>query len=144
MVTITDIRSVNYAEYDEVWAVVRSLKNPGRMGHVPALSPSWELFRKYLRLRDTGQWNEASFQEIYVPVFLKEMQFESARRKLNELVWLDRNGKRICLVCFCPDETLCHRSILAGMLQHVGTSVQGVTGDYSRYGLAYFEERMQK
>lgn len=41
MITITDIRNVNFAAYDEVWAIVRSLKNPGNMKHVPELSPSW-------------------------------------------------------------------------------------------------------
>ena len=48
MVTVTDIRNVNYAAYDEVWAIVRSLKNPGRMKHVPELSPSWNLFQRYI------------------------------------------------------------------------------------------------
>ena len=47
MVTVTDIRNVNYAAYDEVWAIVRSLKNPGRMKHVPELSPSWNLFQRW-------------------------------------------------------------------------------------------------
>lgn len=31
MITVTNIRNLNYADYDEVWAIVRSLKNPGRM-----------------------------------------------------------------------------------------------------------------
>ena len=134
MITITDIRNVNHAAYDEVWAVVRSLKNPGKMKHVPELSPSWALFKKYLQLRDMGEWNADTFRSIYVPTFLKEMKGLEAQRKLSELAGLDRQGKRICLACFCHDEALCHRSIIAGILQYRGIQIHGVKGDYSKYG----------
>ena len=123
MITVTNIRNLNYADYDEVWAIVRSLKNPGRMKQVAELSPSWELFKEYLSLRDAGRWNTASFQDIYVPAFLQEMSNAAARRKLAELIASDRQGKHICLACFCLDETLCHRSIIAGILQHSGIQV---------------------
>ena len=129
MITVTNIHNINYADYDEVWAIVRSLKNPGKMKHVQELSPSWKLFKAYLNLRDVGNWNMESFRNIYVPVFLKEMQNPSAQRKLEELIELDRHGKR-----FCPDEALCHRSIVAGILQNNGIRVYGVRGDYSQYG----------
>lgn len=71
-----------------------------------------------------------------MPVFLKEIQNSAARKKLAELIDLDKQGKRICLACFCPDETLCHRSIVAGILQDKGIHVYGVRGDYSQYGRA--------
>lgn len=134
MVTVTNIRNIDYVAYDDVWAIVRSLKNPGKMKHVPVLSPSWKLFKTYLGLRDAGKWNTDTFQDIYVPVFLKEMQSAAARRKLTELIRLDKQGKRICLACFCPDETTCHRSIIAGILQYAGVSIQGIKKDYSLYG----------
>lgn len=35
------------------------------------------------------------------------------------------------------NEATCHRSIVAGILQHVGTQVQGVKGNYHQYGRAY-------
>ena len=134
MITLTDIRNINYADYDEVWAIVRSLKYPGKMKHVPELSPSWNLFKKYLGLRDAGKWNAAAFQDVYVPTFLQEIRNTVARRTLAELMELDRQGKRVCLACFCPDETLCHRSIVAGILQHSGITIQGVKKNYSQYG----------
>ena len=74
------------------------------------------------------------FRSIYVPTFLKEMSDIGARKKLSELIELDRQGKRICLICFCHDETLCHRSIIVGILQYMGVQVQNVKGDYSKYG----------
>ena len=118
MITVTEIRNVNYAAYDETWAIVRSLKNPGKMRRVPELSPSWALFKKYLRLRDAD----------------KIMAGMEAQRKLSELIELDKQGKRICMACFCRDEALCHRSIIAGIVQSAGIQVQGVKGDYSEYG----------
>lgn len=137
MITVTNIRNVDHTAYDEVWAIVRSLKHPEKMKHVPELSPSWRLFKQYLQLRNTGRWNPKAFQDFYAPTFLQEMQTTAARKKLNELVWLDRHERRIALVCFCFDEVTCHRSIVAGILQHVGTQVHGVKGDYSQYGRNY-------
>lgn len=129
MITVTTIRSINYVDYDEVWAIVRSIKNLGKMKHVPELSPSWNLFNTYLSLRNAGKWNTASFRNIYVPTFLQEMQNAAACNKITELIDLDRKGKRICLACFCPDETLCHRSIIAGILQNKGIQVYGMHRD---------------
>ena len=134
MITVTNIRNVNNAAYDETWAIVRSLKNPGKMNHVPELSPSWALFKKYLRLKDAGKWNVDTFKSVYVTTFLKEMAGTEAQKKLSELIELDKHGKKICLACFCHDEALCHRSIIAGILQSMGIQVQGVKGDYSEYG----------
>lgn len=134
MITVTNIRYINYAAYDQVWAIVRSLKNPRSMKHVPELSPSWNLFKRYFGLRNAGRWNAESFQNVYVPVFLQEMQNTAARNKIAELIDLDRQGKRICLACFCPDEILCHRSIVAGILQYAGVTIHGVKDDYLQYG----------
>lgn len=131
MVTITQISKINYDEYDEVWAIVRSLKHPDpHMRHVPELSPSWGLFRKYMSLRDAGNWNQDTFQEIYVPQFLEEMQGKEQKALLNELFLSD---KHICAACFCYKEDLCHRSIVGGMLQGAGLEVRGLSRDYSHY-----------
>lgn len=131
MITITTISNVDYSLYDEVWAIVRSLKytNP-KIKHVPELSPSWMLFKKYLSLRESGKWNDETFRSIYVPQFLKEMRGKTQRKLLNELF---NTKKHICLVCFCPEEELCHRSIIGGMLQGAGLNVHGLSKDYSYY-----------
>lgn len=131
MVTILRISDVNYNDYDEVWAIVRSLKygNP-RIRHVPELSPSWALFKTYMRLRDEGKWNEDTFRTVYVPQFLKEMRGREQQKLMNELF---NTKKRIALVCFCELEWLCHRSIIGGMLQGAGAEVKGLSRDYSFY-----------
>lgn len=131
MVTICQISQLNYNNFDEVWAIVRSLKygNP-KIRHVPELSPSWSLFTQYMRLREEGKWNEETFQKTYVPQFLKEMRGEKQQKLMNELF---ATKKRICLVCFCAEEELCHRSIIGGMLQGAGLEVRGLIKDYSHY-----------
>lgn len=134
MITITNIRNVDYKKYDEVWAIVRSIRNLGMMHHVPELSPSWNLFKRYLQLRDVGKWNTETFRSVYVPIFLEELKATVAHRKLEELIESDSHGEDICLVCFCSDELTCHRSIIAGVLQYIGIQVLGVQGDYSQYG----------
>lgn len=126
MLTFTNIRNVKNGMYDKVYAPVRSLKNPSPwMEQVADLSPSPALLGTYLRLKKEGNWNKNTFQSIYVPQFLTEIRHnKKACQWLNFLYNEDKAGRNIALVCFCADETLCHRSILAGMLKAVGANVR--------------------
>lgn len=137
MIDIKRINEVRQGEYDETWAIVRSMRNPSPwMRQVQELSPSSELFHAYLALRDAGRWNANAFRDIYVPRFLYQVKHDpAALRALNALYAADRrDGKRVALVCFCPDETTCHRSIVAGLLQGVGANVRTSSGrDYGAY-----------
>lgn len=132
IITITNFKGLK-EHYDEVWAVVRSLRSNNGITQVQALSPSWDLFNQYRELRDNGNWNANTFKEIYVPQFLKEMHSKQAKDMLNELSWCDKQNYNICVVCFCKDEELCHRSIIGGLLQGVGRNVVGLKQDYSYY-----------
>lgn len=141
MITIENIRNVRQGQYDEVYAIVRFFK--GRSGwikHMPELSPSHQLWAKFHKLRLSGKWNADSFRHTYLPEFLSEMKGQAARDKLNELVKLDRAGKSIALVCFCQDEALCHRSIIAGLLRGAGCNVIVPSGsEYIEYYRQYRE-----
>ena len=126
-------------EYDEIWIIVRSLKSTPyipntHVYHVPVLSPSSDLFHKYLYWKDNGEWNEDTFQNKYVPQFLCEMHSQEAKNILNDLFYKSKN-KHILLVCFCPNETLCHRSIICGLLQGVGCETSA--DNYSHYYTIY-------
>ena len=125
MVFVGNIKDASYLvkNCDEVWAIVRSLKTkPYGVKQVPELSPSWELFKTYLSLRDNGNWNDKSFMEIYVPQFLREMKNPAAQAKLEELIEKGKNGK-MAILCFCDNEATCHRSIVAAILQKEGVRV---------------------
>jgi uncharacterized protein YeaO (DUF488 family) len=124
MIWIKNIREVKKGEYDEVWAIVRSFKNPSDwMIHVPELSPSYNLFLKYLDLKNNGSWNQQAFDTIYTPQFLKEMNEPIAKAKLAELIQKDKEGKNIALVCFCPNPKTCHRSLIANILKEANVNI---------------------
>lgn len=92
-----------------------------------------------MALKNAGKWRESSFRDIYLPQFLHEARFSQETASLLNLMYeKDKAGKNIALACFCPDETLCHRSIIAGLLQGAGADVRTDTGnDYSRYYQLY-------
>lgn len=135
MIIITNIRNANKI-YDENWAIVRSLKSQSSLlKQVTDLSPSLQLFFKYRNLAANNNWNQKTFNEIYVPQFISELKANDNARKTFEYLYnQDKKGKTISLVCFCTNESLCHRSIIAGILSGGGCNVQTDTGtDYRRY-----------
>lgn len=146
MITITNIRNAKNTNPDEIWAIVRSMKKPSPdIKQVQDLSPSWDLFKTFQTLKEHNHWNHNTFREIYVPEFLSGLieNKDKVYPLLNELWRLDKYGKNICLVCFCTDETMCHRSIIAGLLQGVGCNVTTDTGlDYSMYNEIF--KKMEK
>lgn len=139
MITILNIKEAEKEKYDDVWAIVRYYKGKSSwIKHVSELSPSQLLCAKFYKLKNNREWNKSTFDSVYLPAFLKEMCGKQAKEKLNELYIADKEGKHIALLCFCQDETLCHRSIIAGLLQGVGCDVHTTLGnDYSKYYQEY-------
>lgn len=116
-----------------VWAIIRSNKNiPCGIQWIPDLAPSWDLFNRYIAWRSKKQWNTKCFIEEYVPQYLKELKYsDKAIQAIERLKMLTSMGRSVALVCFCQDQNLCHRSILAGVLQGMGFAVDAP--DYSKY-----------
>ena len=85
-------------------------------------------------LKSINAWDKEHFDSTYVRPFLRLMGTSQARQKLNELYIRDKRDERIALVCYCADENMCHRSIVAGLLQGAGCNVKLTSGaDFSRY-----------
>lgn len=107
------------SNYDEIWLIVRSLKFVPQVNtnvfHVPQLSPSHSLFKSYLSWRNQGLWSKDTFEKYYKPRFLKEMEGEDAQRVLDLLI-NKASTKNILLVCFCNDESMCHRSLVYSLV----------------------------
>lgn len=141
MIRLLNIREIGKYPLDETWVIVRSLKSPIKNTvQVKELSPSYELFIQYRQLAEQNNWNRQTFDEIYVPQFIREMQNPIARERLNELYLKEKQGLSIGLACFCTDETMCHRSIVGGLLSGAGANVVTSTGnDYSHYYENYKE-----
>ena len=140
MIYVGNIRdAAPHDPFDSAFAIVRNYKEPrlAWVEQLTALSPSEDLYKQYLRLRREGKWNEESFASIYVPQFLADMHNPDAREALNMLFTLG-SKKKIALYCYCWNERLCHRSIIAGLLQGAGADVVLPTGrDFSQYYQQY-------
>ena len=126
MVFVDNIFNINPIDYDEVWIICYSVFEIQNMFttydnvlHVPELAPSESLFKEYRRLVDLSKWGKNSFEDYYVPQFLKDMQREDSKKMLQVLL-TESKKKDIVLACFCSDESLCHRSIVAGILFNMG------------------------
>ena len=138
MITIARIGQIDPSDYDKAYAIVRSLKSPIRdVEQLPELSPSQDLFYKYLDVKKQGLWGAETFDRIYLPQFLREMCARPACDRLNELWRADKAGQDIALLCFCTEEELCHRSIVAGLLYGVGCQVRTLNGNGSEYARYY-------
>ena len=141
MIKLRSVSNVKPDEFDEVWIICRSvqklsrtlLNNP-KVKHVPDLSPSKNLFFAYRNWVSQGVWNMSMWDTGYVPIFIEQMRNdEKAKAYLRQLAD-ESNSKNIALVCFCKDETMCHRSIIGGILYHMGASIE-IEEAYKAYSL---------
>lgn len=125
MLKVGNISQLNEHQYDENWLIVRKPDEiPAYVKHVPRLSPSPELFRKYRETYHAGEFNQEFFEQVYAPQFLKELaEDEQAIEILDELVAASYE-KDIFLACYCEDESMCHRSIIAGVLKGMGAKIE--------------------
>ncbi len=131
MISLENVKRIDPKKFDEVWCIVRSPKQlkPALMAtitvkHVPVLSPSWNLFQMYRDLYSKGIWNKDMFYEKYVPVFLDQMKNDpKALALLNELTRRSAD-ENIAIACFCDNESLCHRSIVGGILGNMGAHIE--------------------
>lgn len=119
---VLNIKDANLHDYDEVWAIMRSYKGSPYFKHVPELSPSWDLFKTYLSLRDSRKWDGNAFDQIYFPRFVKEMESEMAQCKLRELMQKSLYGN-IAVCCTCANLYLCHRMIIGTICAKYGADV---------------------
>ena len=102
MIKTMNIRNVNYADFDEVWAIVRSLKHPSpKMKQVTSLSPDWNLFKTYLNLKESGKWNADSFHSIYQPQFMDQIAHDANSTSIRDF----KNSR-------CSREKHCARLLL--------------------------------
>lgn len=141
---MVDIRrldhTLRYDEYDKIFMIVRSnrpINNP-RITPLPELAPSSALFFMYLKWKSEEVWNQDTFDEKYVPWFLKDfVNNQESLNALNNIYYLSEvKNERICLMCYCTNESMCHRSIIAGLLQGAGAHVRLIPdskSDYSKY-----------
>lgn len=121
-------------KFDRVYAIVRRMPQPMKgIIQLEELSPSQALFFKQRKLVTEGQWNRSYFDIYFSQLFLHELSNEYAIRLLRQIA-TEAEKQDVALVCYCGDETMCHRSIVAGVLQGNGVPVRTESGlDFSKY-----------
>lgn len=108
------LRTIRVRDTDEAikrgWHVILIVRSPGplqrlvddgRLEHMPDLSPSQELLKKIVQVKKEKEWDEQTFQNVFVPEFLEESEDEAFRNALNNLYSRIMQGERIALTCFC-------------------------------------------
>lgn len=115
MIRMCTIPSMEPSGNLENWMIVRSPDSILPYAkHVPELSPSPALFKKYREAYQAGDFDETFFKKIYVPQFVKELMANREAGSLLEYLCHESKTKDFYLGCYCIDEKLCHRSILRG------------------------------
>ena len=80
---------------------------------LPELSPSEALVKLGLAAADERSWT------TFVRRYRAEMKRPEAARLLDLLAALSRQTD-VSVGCYCPDESRCHRSVLAALLREHG------------------------
>lgn len=154
MITFTSIQDfssgrLSTEEFDSVYLIVRSAKNAAwllqkpNVYQVKSLSPSVELLSSWLRWdrSKNHSYDEklVHFVKFYAPNFIKEM-----RERIGAMIMLnilrDKANKNIALVCFCQNEELCHRSIIAAICAYNGLPIK-TENDVSIYLDRYLKRK---
>lgn len=103
---------------DELWQITRSDNTIPGAFWVPQLAPGWDLFNQY-----SHNWKGHPADEWwpqYKEAFDKELQSEEKLTVMRKLWRLVDSGKVIALLCFCPDNTYCHRRLVAEFFEMNG------------------------
>ena len=155
VIVLGSMRDLKRNTYDEIWFIIRSVNwmkdksifNNVNVIHVPILSPSQELFFWYNKIKNKGSWTQSVFDTEYVPRFINEIfrnDYTQFKRELNLLWFKSKHGKKILILCPCNDESMCHRSIIGGILLGAGVDVRSTTvPDISSY-LKYYDKYRAK
>lgn len=103
---------------DERWQITRSYTPSDSLLWVPKLAPSPRLFNQFI-----NRWKDQDPQmwwPLYKEQFVRELEQEEKKSALRRLWKKLKAGKSIALVCFCPDASICHRSLVAEFMRHYG------------------------
>ena len=125
IIRVTSMQNCVPQLYNQSFLIVRSeksLRHNAVLQHVSLmkdLAPSEQLFFKYLDAKRKGAWNQTAFDTWYRSQFIAETNANPvAQQCLDWLVTITRQYRQsILLCCFCPDENMCHRSIVTEMLR---------------------------
>jgi len=106
---------------DEIWLITRGGDKIKGVKKVTSLAPSPTLYHEYI-----NHWKDTepqSWWPIYQARFEEELNTREKREALIQLWQLLKAGKKIALLCYCPDANYCHRTIIGNLLRSKGVEV---------------------
>lgn len=125
--------------YSEGIYIVRSIGNTRldeSESNMIELSPDQRLFRKFINYRTKYGFHQSEFDSWYLDDFLQSaVRNPEFVKDIDKLVDKSLNqlpGEDAALICFCPNEIMCHRSIIGGILKGVGAEID-CSDDYIKY-----------
>ncbi|NLX01726.1 MAG: DUF488 domain-containing protein [Syntrophomonadaceae bacterium] len=130
-VITASISAIRKLDCDEIWQITRSDKGITGTKWVPELAPGWDLYNQYL-----NNWKGKPPEEwwpLYEKTFNEELKSEVKLAALRRLWSLVNSGKVIALVCFCPDNTWCHRRLVAKFLEKHGIQTEEYTNSNTSF-----------
>lgn len=136
-------------QYDQVWFITGDASevkeyidtHPQVVVHAE-LSPEQDLFRAYRERAKPGCWNRSAFDSFYVPHFLTDLSENQVGLSLLQDLKEQSSDQEIALACFCEDESMCHRSIIGGILLNMGASID-CAEDYRKYSFPVNAEKAE-
>ncbi|GMN99862.1 DUF488 family protein, N3 subclade [Parageobacillus thermoglucosidasius] len=102
----------------EVWQITRAGHDISGAIVVRSLSPSPQLFQRYLK-----EWkgtNPKKWWPLYENVFLSELREEEKLKSLRDIYKKLLLGQDIVLLCFCADHRYCHRRLVGEFFKPYG------------------------
>ncbi len=135
------LRRITSKEDDvkENWWIVRKPDYlPDNAKWVPELSPTPELFAYYSSFYEKGTWSKEHFDSEYVPWFIKDLKVNEKGKEYLEYLKEISEKEDINLCCYCIDERICHKTIIAGILKGMGADIE-CSDEYLKYYRFYNE-----
>jgi uncharacterized protein YeaO (DUF488 family) len=82
------------------------------------LAPSYDLHRKFQLNIKNHKWTEVEWEECskrFKEEMLASIWSRNAIAKLSEM---SAAGQKITLLCYCPDEKFCHRTLVKDLIDN--------------------------
>lgn len=140
LVSLSRLKNVPTTDYDKRLFTVREPKSVDykKYGliHTPQLSPSPALFESFHKRWKYGKFTpeeqrqmdaipDGTWWNLYAPRFLYEMEARTDMQKaLTRVEELLNQGEDVLFICFCTDETHCHRGMLGDSFRKKGYDVK--------------------
>ena len=129
MIYFRNINDIEDYSGKEIWLIMRSvtgnLEKIAKLPNVhvvPELAPSEKLYTDFLLWKKKLDWGQEKFDNEYTPRFIYQLSTDKkAQLKLLELC--KRKDNSIYLCCACEREQMCHRIIIARLLDQWGIPI---------------------